>query len=226
MALMGVLFPAFASVMQTDRDRAISLFSQTVRLLLFILFPVTLALLSLAGPILHLWLGEEFVAQSTRLMQILTLGVLINSLAQVPSGLIQSVGRPDLTARLHLLELPLYLALLWWSVQTRGITGAALAWTLRVSLDAAALFWLAERCVPGSSRSLRNSAVPMAGVLAAMAAGMLLRGLLWQAIYVAAVSLVFVVVMWRGVLGASEKRALTGLLPTLRISKETRSDGN
>jgi hypothetical protein len=78
-------------------------------------------------------------------LQWLAAGVFLNSLAQVPLALVQGVGRPDLTAKLHLLELPLYVLGLWWLISTFGIVGAAIAWTLRVGLDAAVLFGMAQR---------------------------------------------------------------------------------
>ena len=39
-----------------------------------------------------------------------------------------------------LIELPIYVVLAWWCVRAYGVTGAALAWTLRVTLDAVLLF--------------------------------------------------------------------------------------
>jgi len=55
---------------------------------------------------------------------------------------LQASGRPDLTAKLHLVEVPCYLALLYWGIRTRGIEGAAIAWTSRLSIEAAVLFFL------------------------------------------------------------------------------------
>jgi len=87
-------------------------------------------------------------------------GVLVNSLAQVPYAQIQAFGRPDLTAKFHLIELPLQVALVWALVTTWGIAGAALAWSIRITVDAVFLFgaaaWLAA--LPG--RSLATHRVP------------------------------------------------------------------
>ena len=72
---------------------------------------------------------------STLVLQILAAGVLVNSLALIPFTYIQGVGRPDVTAKFHLVEAPFYLLLLWFGVQHFGIVGAATAWTIRVSVD-------------------------------------------------------------------------------------------
>jgi O-antigen/teichoic acid export membrane protein len=102
---------------------------------------------------LALWLGADFAQHSFRVLQWLALGVLINSLAQIPFALVQGAGRPDLTAKLHLIELPCYLLALWWLISSYGVEGAAIAWTARVVLDALMLFGLARRFfLSGSSR--------------------------------------------------------------------------
>ena len=72
-----------------------------------------------------MWLGADFARQSTRVMQWLALGVLLNGLAQVPSALMQGVGRPDLTAKLHLVELPPYLLAAWHLIGRRDRRGGA-----------------------------------------------------------------------------------------------------
>jgi O-antigen/teichoic acid export membrane protein len=84
-------------------------------------------------------------------------GVLVNSAAQIPFALIQGSARPDVTAKLHLVELPFYLAGLWWLVAAHGIEGAAIAWTARVAVDALALFLFAHRLVPLGWAQLRGT---------------------------------------------------------------------
>ena len=79
-----------------------------------------LCTIALAQDGLRLWLGPEFAQHSFRVLQWLAVGVFINSLAQVPFSLLQGVGRPDITATLHLIELPLYLGVLWWLIPARA----------------------------------------------------------------------------------------------------------
>ena len=62
----------------------------------------------------------------------------------------QGYGRPDLTAKLHLLELILYVPYLWLLIEKHGINGAATAWTIRVAISTAALLYLAQRCINGN----------------------------------------------------------------------------
>ncbi|MBW3629357.1 MAG: flippase [Gemmatimonadetes bacterium] len=148
-ALLGVLFPAFASSFAHDRARAARLFDRAIRLLGSILFPVVLVLVVLGREGLDLWVGPTFAQESTRVLQWLAVGVLINALAWVPVAVIQGAGRSDIPGKVHLAEAPLYVLTLWWLVSTRGIEGAALAWMIRATIDAVVMFVLALRLFPG-----------------------------------------------------------------------------
>lgn len=140
-SLTMTLFPAFSSLQGIgDRERLGMLFSRSVKYVLLALGPIVFVLVLFAREILRLWLGSEFAAQSTLALQILSWGILINSLAHVPYSLLQGIGRPDLTAKFHLAELPIYASLAWLLVGRWGISGAAAAWTARVALDALLLF--------------------------------------------------------------------------------------
>jgi O-antigen/teichoic acid export membrane protein len=147
-ALVGTLFPAFASDFVQHRDRTARVFEKGSRYLFLCLFPMSLLIVTLAREGLGVWLGAEFASNSTAVPQWLTVGVLINSLAQIPFALIQSAGRADLTAKLHLVELPFYLAAVYWLIEMRGIEGTAMAWTARVAVDACILFAMAARLLP------------------------------------------------------------------------------
>lgn len=144
-SLVGVMFPAFSASYGRDRARAAGLYARSIKYVFLILFPVVLLVVGFARPGLSLWLGADFAQHSFRVLQWLALGVLMNGLACVPFGLVQGAGRPDLTAKLHLIELPCYLLALWWLVSSYGIVGAAIAWTARVGMDAVMLFGMARR---------------------------------------------------------------------------------
>jgi O-antigen/teichoic acid export membrane protein len=134
--LASVLFPAFAVSHAYDRERMERLFFRGVKYVLISLFPAVLIMVTLAHEGLALWLGEEFARKSTDVLQLLAVGVFVNSLAQIAFALVQGAGRPRLTALLHLVELPLYLSAAWWLIHADGIRGAATAWAARMTFDA------------------------------------------------------------------------------------------
>jgi O-antigen/teichoic acid export membrane protein len=101
--------------------------------------PLALMLIVAAHPILGIWIGTEFAEQAAAPLQILALGIVPSAIAQVSFASIQARGRSDLTAALHLLELPVYMVIIWVSASSFGAAGAAAAWLIRVVLDAAIL---------------------------------------------------------------------------------------
>jgi O-antigen/teichoic acid export membrane protein len=78
-------------------------------------------------------------------MQLLSIGILMNGVASIPFAFIQGMGRPDVTAKFHLLEAALYIPCAWWLVKGYGPVGAALAWTLRAGADSIFLLLFAGR---------------------------------------------------------------------------------
>jgi O-antigen/teichoic acid export membrane protein len=166
-ALLAVLFPAFAAA--RDSHAATFLYAKGLRYLLIVVFPIVLVLVALAPELLRLWLGAEFAARSTGVLRLFAVAVLVNSLATVPFVLLQARGRADVSAKLHLAQIPLYLALLWAMIHQFGLEGAATAALLRGTISAALLFLIAHRLVPGSVggvRPLLPFAPPVAAALA------------------------------------------------------------
>jgi O-antigen/teichoic acid export membrane protein len=144
-AVTGVLFPALATSLVADPRRASIIFVNAARVLLVTMF-VPAALAMLYAPEAHfLWLGHDFAQQSAGVLRWLALGVFVNSIARLPYAALQGAGRPDLTAKLHLVELPFYVALLIVLMHHFGIAGAAAAWTLRIVVDTVALFVIGIR---------------------------------------------------------------------------------
>jgi len=145
--LMATLFPAFShhGAIGAEKGQMKRLFNVTTRYLLFFVFPLFALLLVNARDILEVWMGPKFSSEGTLVLQILTFGALVNFLARLPYGAVQAVGRPDITGKIHLVELPLYVALCVLLIRLWGIEGAALACTVRLFLDALLMFWAAHK---------------------------------------------------------------------------------
>lgn len=152
LAIVSVLFPALATSYAMEPAAAERLSSRGSRLLAVILIPVMLVLFVYAPELLSVWLGESFSDAGTPILRWLAVGALINSIGQMPFALIQAAGRPDLTGRLHLLELPLYLLALWAALEWWGLVGVAAVWCARALFDTIAMFAIAHR-VLGVSRA-------------------------------------------------------------------------
>lgn len=149
-------------------------------------------------------------------LQLLAIGILINSLAHIPFALLQGVGRPDLPAKFHLIQLPLYLGILWFSLQQWGIAGAAFAWTLRVTLDALLLFVAAIKVHQLSPRLLVANGTLLTGFIFAILAGTayglkILVGdisLVIQVLLVIGLFCLFTWFSWRNILDISDRELI------------------
>jgi O-antigen/teichoic acid export membrane protein len=147
-AFGSVLFPAFSATSTSGPVHTARLVTSGTNTIFLGLFPLVLIIVTLAHEGLTFWLGVEFAQNSTHVLQWLAIGTLINSLAYLPYLLIQASGRGDLTAKLHLIELPFYLLALWWLIETYGIQGAAIAWVALATVNMLLLFGMAQRMLP------------------------------------------------------------------------------
>jgi O-antigen/teichoic acid export membrane protein len=150
-AVAGVFFPAFSASFEADRRRVASLLVRASKAVFFVLLPVVALFWIFARDGLALWLGGEFAHNSALVLQLLAAGVLFNGLAYLPSALVESAGKPEWTAKLHLIELPVYVMLLWWLVGAFGIAGAAAAWLARVAVDMVVMLILVRRLLPSQN---------------------------------------------------------------------------
>lgn len=145
-ALAGVLFPKFAGVANPEPEaHVVALYRRGIRVAAALMLPLSMLAAASAYDAMRLWMGQEFAFNSYRVVEIIAVGIFANSIAQVPFAWLQGIGRSDLTARIHLIELPLYVFGLYLCVQQWGIVGAAWMWTFRVSLDCLLLLKMAAR---------------------------------------------------------------------------------
>jgi len=138
-ALTRSLFPEFGSRRSTDQH-GWELCLRSARYLALPLFLVAVPVFALGPEAMQFWLGKRIGAPTGGLLQIMTLGVLANSLGQVYATFLQGSGRPAITARLHVLELLVYLPALALLVGRFGMTGAACAWSVRMLADTTLLY--------------------------------------------------------------------------------------
>jgi len=139
-ALSRTLFPRMSSI---GRDEAHSLASRALVTLAYAYGAICAPAIILTPLFFKYWISADFVAVAAPVAQILFFGGWINGLAFVPYGLLQSQGRPDVTGKFHAAEVLPFVGILWCLTSAYGITGAALAWSLRCAADAAFLFWAA-----------------------------------------------------------------------------------
>ncbi|MGB9071632.1 MAG: flippase [Terriglobales bacterium] len=204
-AIVAVLFPVFSASLAQAPQRTAALFDRSLKCIFVLAFPVILLLVGFGHEALSLWLGPVFADNSTRVLQWLSIGVFFNSVGFIPFAQLQGAGRPDLTAKLHLLELPLYLAALWGLVHLYGIVGASLAWLFRAGLDSCLLLFATGRILPACRAAARYTSRLMFAGGCLLAVPTFLPALWPRVAYVAITAAIFCVLGWSRLLTSRER---------------------
>jgi O-antigen/teichoic acid export membrane protein len=206
-AIVGVLFPAFSTALVADREHAGMLFRRAVKYVTLALFPLTFLIVLFAQNGLSIWLGPDFVIHSTIVLQVLSIGAFTNSIASLPFAMVQGEGRADITGKLHLLELPFYVAAVWILTKHLGVEGTAIAWTLRTTIDCALLFWAVERFV-GKIPRQKSIVAGIITITVALVVAMLNMSLPLKLVVSAIGMISYAAFVWFVMLGASERELL------------------
>jgi len=217
--LAGALFPALsasgAGAAPASFDR---LLGRPLRFLLLTLAPLVIVLIVCAGPLMTLWLGGTFAGRSALPFAILAVGVLVNGLAHLLYAYLLGRGRPDLPAKFHLLELPLYAVAGGVLIKALGVNGAALAWTLRVTADAALLVAAVSRVADVApwrflgARGGRAAAAVAAFVVGGVVCVAVTPGGMIRIVLAAGAAMAFAAAAWRFVLDDAERAGLRRVL--------------
>jgi len=215
-ALVGVLFPVFSATSFADRTRLAYLYESGVKYIFVVLLPLTLLLVIFAPEGLSVWLGSDFAHNSAPVARLLAVAVLVNSMAHVPFTHLQSVGRPDVTAKFHLLELPVYVTMLFFLAKSWGITGVAVAWLLRVTIDCFLLFWFSFRLLPECRFIITRLPLMMVGAMALNLAMALITGLTIKFLVVGAIFLVAMPAAWLWLFTPNQRAPFIYLLQRLK----------
>lgn len=160
-ALSRALFPHLSVIGPEEAKKAAI---DAILTLSALMTPLTILGLLVISPFLRLWVGSAFASHAISVAEILLVGIWINGLAFVPFALLQARGRPDIVAKFHLLEVVPFLLVLWFALNRIGVAGAAVAWALRVGVDAVLLFMAADLPI-----ATAQPLVPSAGLIGATA---------------------------------------------------------
>jgi O-antigen/teichoic acid export membrane protein len=204
-ASMPVFFSAFAHTAARHPERTARLFDRLIRLTISVMFLPAFILVALAPDILRIWLGATFATQSTAVMQVLAIGVFVNCVGQGAFTLIQALGRPDITGKYHVAELPIYAALLWFFLPRYGILGAAVVWSIRTIGDTVLLLATCPRLLPQSRASVVRIALWLVVTSVALGVSVMLPTMAVRLLIVAAAIPLWGLVVWYRLLTNHER---------------------
>ena len=158
-AFCSVVFPRLVGRAQTQESQAIVLMSDAQGLVLCCAAAVGGALLVFSHPLMRWWLGEALAAEASRVLIVGMVGAGLMASAALSLLFLNSRGSTRPVALLHVLEMPVYVALLWCAASARSVEMLLGAWLLRLVVDVVSLTAI---CRFGSSPTTRRA---MTGVL-------------------------------------------------------------
>lgn len=152
-AIMGVMFPALSGSFYLDKAKSAKYYFKSLMLTAGLLFFPTVIITLYAKPLLSLWMGVDFSNHSYQLTQIIAIALYVYSINLVPSSLIQAIGKSDFTAKLQLIEFPLFLVSMYLNIKNFGIMAAPITLLIFFLFEGAALQWYALRLLQKSTSS-------------------------------------------------------------------------
>jgi len=217
-AITAVLFPAFSASHLNNPGFAKNLLLKAIKYIFLFFFPIVLLIITFANEGLNIWLGENYAMQSTLIMQLLVAGVIFISLAYIPYSFLEGIGRPDITAKIQLTELPFYISAMWIGIKYMGINGAALVWMLRVIVDAAILFLFAQKhFLKDSKFKLQPKYLLLFALILFSSIPVFLENIILKFIFFLIVMVAFTYTSWKFILVEDEKSFLISKLKILNL---------
>jgi O-antigen/teichoic acid export membrane protein len=214
-AVSGVMFPAFARSFASAPGALTALFARSLKLVALTLCPVCAAVVAFAPQIMSLWIGGQFAAQSATVLQVLAVGAFVTSLAWIPLALLHGAHRPDLPAKIHLVDFPVYALVLWIFIRRFGLTGAAFTWSGRLLAENLVIFTMASRFITASRREIAGFCVSLILAIAVIAAGGFVPDSRSKAIFLCGLAAAIGIVAWRFLLDRRERSQIIGFLPSV-----------
>lgn len=221
-AWIDVLFPAFVTSFNSECEEPGDLFEKGMLYLLFVMAPVAVIMVIAAPLFFAFWLpeGQEYVLKSTFVVQCLTIGIFIHGFGRLAWYFVQAAGRPDMVAKLHLVELLFYLCGAYILISRYGINGAAIAWTARVSIDLVFLLVMSARFIKKPGLIMVRTCVPVLAATAIVVITVLQKSLLMMCFAGSGLLIIFYAVCWFVILTEKERTELPEFIcARLRLKK-------
>jgi O-antigen/teichoic acid export membrane protein len=204
----AVLFPYFSGVLARGSGQARLIFRRAIKYLLFAMFPVALIMVAFAQPGLGLWLGADYAMQSTPVLQLVAVGVLITSIGSVGGTFNGSAGRPDIDAKLGLMKFALHIAPAWLVITRYGIVGLAALWVACTSVESLGMVLYALRAQGVAWPQILRRAFQSVPIWVALGIAAIEFPIGWKFAYVAVVLVGLGLLAWHNLMSQAERRAV------------------
>lgn len=131
-ALAQALLPSLAA---NTEEQALARTEKFSLLVALTFAPMITGVIALSEILLRLWLGSSLDPRSAPVAAVVLCGVWFNAIANVPYSHLHARGNARFTALVHLVELPVYVAIAILLGHRFGLVGFAAAFALRCGVD-------------------------------------------------------------------------------------------
>ena len=145
-AVTTVMFPHLSRLRIAQPEKVKRLFYKSLVIVVVLMACVALFFIVFGKFVLALWLGSGAVVNYYPVMAILSVGLIPYAIGTMCTSLLHAYGKTALTARINLIEFPIFLGMIYLFITNFGVIGAAYAWIIRVTLDCLIMFFCASRC--------------------------------------------------------------------------------
>ena len=141
-SLTSALFPAFSHWYEIkEYDKIVKNIIFVSKIITILVSVASFIIIVFAKTFLLYWINAEYSQNSSIIMQLLVIGVLFNTLAVVPFRALSAIGYHKFVAKLYLIETPLYLIILYLSLNEFSLIGAVIAYNIRAFLEMLILYF-------------------------------------------------------------------------------------
>lgn len=137
-----VIFPAISELQGLKRyERITDLYIQSSRIIICVSTAICLPLMFFGGRLLSLWMGTDFGEKSSALFFLLTLAIYLSTLTNVPSFVVDGMGKPKISGISSMSSAILNLALSIYLAKYMGINGIGLASLISTACVVPVFIW-------------------------------------------------------------------------------------
>jgi len=129
--IVSAIFPTTSELFSQNQKTTLhELHLRSTKYIMIGVVPITALLIVFAEEILSLWMGADFAARSAFPLRLLALATLVSSSAWTSVTAAKGAGRPDIPAKVQVLQAAINVIFCLLLIPRWGINGAAVAWLI------------------------------------------------------------------------------------------------
>lgn len=217
-ALVGVLFPIFSASFEINPEISKKFLMRGIKFAFLIIYPTVLLISTFSYEAIQVWLGKEFAENSARILQFLSIGILMNSISMIPNIFFQGTGKPKIPTLINLTELPFYLFAMWFTINKWNIMGAAITYMVMATIDAAIMILVAKKIFSIKIYS-RNKLLFVIVMIFVLSIPFVLNTFIYKLLFVVITASIFILIGVKYFLSFEEKKFFLNKLQNVYKSK-------